>query len=88
LRQCIDGVRRGSLDDQQMTPWAADLAHRGIGVQGMILAKRCALQTVTFIGIGPAEEDIDRVKFDNGTVEWRVDLSSERKIRRITRRPQ
>jgi beta-lactamase regulating signal transducer with metallopeptidase domain len=88
LRQYIDEVRRGTPDYQQMTPWAADAARRTLRFQQAILATLGAVQTVTFAGIDPVEDDIYRVKFDNGIVEWRVDLSPDGKIRRIALGPQ
>jgi hypothetical protein len=88
LRQYIDGVRRGAPDEAQMTPWAASVAQRTLRVQQAILAKLGAVQTVSFAGIGPNEDDLYRVKFDNGSVEWRIDLAQDGKIRRIALGPQ
>jgi hypothetical protein len=88
LRQYIDGVSRGAPDYAQMTPSAADLARRTLRIQRTILAKLGAVQAVSFAGIGPAEDDIYQVKFDNGSAEWRIDLAQDGKIRRIALGPQ
>jgi hypothetical protein len=88
LRQYIDGVSRGAPDYGQMTPWAADVARRTLRIQRAILAKLGAVQAVSFAGIGPAEDDIYQVKFDNGSAEWRIDLAQDGKIRRIVLGPQ
>jgi hypothetical protein len=46
------------------------------------------LQEIRFAGITPAEDDIYQVKFDNGSIEWRIDLTQDGKIRRIALGPQ
>jgi len=83
LRQYIEGVRRGALDYQQMTPWAADVARRSLRGQQALLAKLGTVQAVAFAGISSAEDDIYQVKFDNGSVEWRIDLTPDGKVRRV-----
>jgi hypothetical protein len=88
LRQYINGMRRGAPDYAQMTPWAADTARRTLRIQRAILAKLGAVQAVSFAGIGPAEDDIYQVTFDNGSAEWRIDLAQDGKIRRIALGPQ
>jgi hypothetical protein len=88
LRQYIDEVRRGAPDYQQMTPWAADAARGTLRAQQAILAKLGTVQAVTFAGIGPTEDDIYQVRFDNGAAEWRIDLAPDGKIRRIALGPQ
>jgi hypothetical protein len=88
LRQYIETVRRGAPDYQQMTLWAADMARRSLRGQQAILAKLGDLQEVRFAGITPAEDDIYQVKFDNGSIEWRIDLTQDGKIRRIALGPQ
>ena len=88
LRQYIDGVSRGAPDYAQMTPSAADVARRTSRIQRAILAKLGAVQAVSFAGIGPAEDDIYQVKFDNGSAEWLIDLAQDGKIRRIALGPQ
>jgi hypothetical protein len=88
LRQYIEGVRRAAPDYQRMTPWAADVARRSLRDQQALLAKLGGVQSVTFTGIGPAEDDIYQVKFDNGSIEWRIDLTQDGKVRRIALGPQ
>jgi len=88
LRQYIEGVRRGALDYQQMTPWAADVARRSLRGQQALLAKLGTVQAVAFAGISSAEDDIYQVKFDNGSVEWRIDLTPDGKVRRVELGPR
>jgi Domain of unknown function (DUF3471) len=88
LRQYIDGVSHGTPDYAQMTPSAADMARRTLQIQRSILAKLGAVQAVSFAGIGPAEDDIYQVKFDNGSAEWLIDVTQDGKIRRIALGPQ
>jgi hypothetical protein len=71
-----------------MTPWAASMTRRTLRVEQAILAKLGAVQTVSFAGIGPNEDDLYRVKFDNGSLEWRIDLAQDGKIRRIAVGPE
>jgi hypothetical protein len=60
-----------------MTPTAADVARRTLRIQRSILAKLGAVQAVSFAGIGPTEDDIYQVKFDNGSAEWGIDLAQD-----------
>jgi hypothetical protein len=77
LRRYIDWVSRGAPDYAQMTPTAADVARRTLRIQRSILAKLGAVQAVSFAGIGPTEDDIYQVKFDNGSAEWGIDLAQD-----------
>jgi hypothetical protein len=88
VRRYIEAVRRGAPDEAQMTPWAMSVARRTLRVQQAILAKLGAVQAISFAGVGPAEDDIYRVTFDHGSVECRVDLAPDGKIRRIAAGPQ
>jgi len=88
LRQYIGGVRRGMPNYEQMTPWAADVARRQLRLHQAILAKLGSVQAVSFAGIGPGEDDIYQVKFDNGSAEWRIDLANDGKIRHIALGPE
>jgi hypothetical protein len=39
-----------------------------------------SLQSLTFKGVGPGGFDIYEVKFDDGTVDWRIVLASDGKV--------
>jgi hypothetical protein len=46
-----------------------------------------ALQSVKFTGVGPDGADIYRVKFENGSLEYGIWLSSDGKIESANVRP-
>jgi len=71
-----------------MTPTAADVARRTLRIQRSILAKLGAVQAVSFAGIGPTEDDIYQVKFDNGSAEsiWRKTEDPSHRARTTVRR--
>jgi BlaR1 peptidase M56/Domain of unknown function (DUF3471) len=88
LRQYIEGVRQGAPDYERMTSLAADVARQSLRRRQALLAKLGAVQAITFAGISSGEEDIYQIKFDNGSMEWRIDLTPDGKIRRIELGPQ
>jgi len=47
-----------------------------------------AMQSVTFAGVDPAADDVYHVMFDNGTAEWRIDVTADGKICRIALGPE
>jgi len=44
------------------------------------IAQLGAIQAVTFMGVGPAGPDIYDVKFENGTLEYRIRLAPDGKV--------
>jgi hypothetical protein len=46
-----------------------------------------AIQSVTFKGVGPAGPDIYHVKFEKGSLEWRIWLAPDGKVESANFRP-
>jgi hypothetical protein len=45
-----------------------------------LIASLGALQSVSFKGVGPGGGDIYELKFDNGTLDWRILLAADGKV--------
>jgi hypothetical protein len=88
LRRYIEEVRRGEPGYEQMISDAQDVTRRQLGRIRAILSALGAMQSTTFAGVGPADEDIYHVRFDNGTADWRIDMAADGKIRRIALGPE
>jgi hypothetical protein len=88
LRRHIDDARRGEPKYEQMVADAQDVTRRQLGRIRAILHALGAMQSTTFAGVGPADDDIYHVRFDNGTAEWRIDMAADGKIRRIALGPE
>lgn len=88
LRRYIEDARRGEPKYEQMLGDAQDVTRGLLGRIRAILIALGATQSVTFVGVGPADDDIYHVKFDNGTSEWRIDVTADGMIRRIALGPE
>jgi hypothetical protein len=80
LQQYIDGIRRGALDYDRMTPEAAATAREQLPQQQAILARLGALRAMSFRGVTPAGNDIYGVLFANGSAVWQIGLLDEGRI--------
>jgi hypothetical protein len=88
LRRYIEDARRGEPKYEQMVADAQDVTRRQLGRIRAILNALGAMQSTTFAGVSPADDDIYHVRFDNGTTEWRIDMAEDGKIRRIALGPE
>jgi hypothetical protein len=74
-------VRRGEPNYDQMVPEVAKMTWAQLILDQAILATLGTVQTVTFARVGDAEDYVYKVKFDNGSAEWRIVLTRDGKIR-------
>ena len=88
LRGRIDGLQRRQPNFDELTPEFADIARPQVEHFETLIAGLGALQSVTFKGVGPGGFDIYDVKFEHGSIDWRILIDSDGKIAGETIRPQ
>jgi D-alanyl-D-alanine-carboxypeptidase/D-alanyl-D-alanine-endopeptidase len=79
-RRLIDQLQRKQVDYGQFTPDFAVLARQNESTTEALMASLGALQSVVFKGVGPGGADIYEIKFDGGTVDWRIVLTPDGKV--------
>jgi serine-type D-Ala-D-Ala carboxypeptidase/endopeptidase len=89
LRKQIDEFQRRQPDYDELTPGFAEVARPQTPHIEAMIAGLGALQSVVFKGVGPGGADIYNVKFEQGSLEWRILLDAQGKIAaaRINRLP-
>lgn len=88
LRGRIDGLQRRQPNFDELTPELAEIARPQMEYFETLIAGLGALQSVTFKGVGPGGFDIYDVKFEHGSIDWRILINSDGKIAGETIRPQ
>jgi hypothetical protein len=79
-RRLIDQLQRKQVDYEQFTPDFAVLARQNESTTEALMASLGALQSLAFKGVGPGGADIYEIKFDDGTVDWRIVLAPDGKV--------
>jgi D-alanyl-D-alanine-carboxypeptidase/D-alanyl-D-alanine-endopeptidase len=80
IRRQIDDLQRHQPNLEQFTPGLAEMARPQIPHAEQVIAGLGALQSVTFKSVGPGGADIYEVKFEHGSLEWRIFLDSAGKV--------
>jgi D-alanyl-D-alanine-carboxypeptidase/D-alanyl-D-alanine-endopeptidase len=80
IRVEIDEMQRKQPTYERMTPEFAEVARsQAEHVQGLINGLG-TLQSITFKGVGPGGFDIYELKFDHGSLDWRILLDADGKV--------
>jgi D-alanyl-D-alanine-carboxypeptidase/D-alanyl-D-alanine-endopeptidase len=79
-RRLIDQLQRKQVDYEQFTPDFAVLARQNESTTEALMASLGAVQSLAFKGVGPGGADIYEIKFDDGTVDWRIVLAPDGKV--------
>jgi hypothetical protein len=87
LRKMIEDLRLGKPDYDHMSAGLAAATRQQLPQLQSTLAQMGALQSVTFKGVGPAGADIYAVKFENGSLEYRIMLGADGKVEMAAVRP-
>jgi CubicO group peptidase (beta-lactamase class C family) len=88
LRKMIEGLRLGQPDYDLMSPALAAVTRQQLPQLQPSIAQLGSVQSVSFKGVGPAGADIYQVKFENGSLEFRIWLAPDGKIGSANFRPQ
>jgi serine-type D-Ala-D-Ala carboxypeptidase/endopeptidase len=79
-RRLIDQMQRKQVDYEQFTLDFAVLARQNAApVEGLIEGLG-TWRSLAFKGVGPGGADIYELKFDNGTLDWRISLAADGKV--------
>ena len=87
VRRLITEVQAGKPDYDRMSPALANATRQQLPQIQSMVAGLGALQAVTFKGVGPGGADIYQVKFEKGSLDYRVWLTAEGKLDRANVRP-
>ena len=87
LRRLIEELRSGKPNYDHMSSALAAATRQQLPEIQSGLAELGALQSVTFKGVGPGGADIYRVKFEKGSLDYRIWLGSDGKIENANMRP-
>jgi D-alanyl-D-alanine-carboxypeptidase/D-alanyl-D-alanine-endopeptidase len=80
IRVEIDEIQRKQPTYERMTPEFAETARpQAEHLEGLI-GGLGTLQSITFKGVGPGGFDIFEVKFEHGSLDWRILLDDEGKV--------
>jgi hypothetical protein len=80
LRKLIEDARLGKPDHSAMSTSLATATRQQLPQIQSNLTKLGNIQSITFKGVGPAGPDIYEVKFENGSLEWRIWLAADGKV--------
>jgi CubicO group peptidase (beta-lactamase class C family) len=80
LRKMIEDLRSGKPDYDTMSPGLAAATRQQLPQLQSTVTELGAVQSVTFKGVGPAGPDIYQVKFEKGSLEYRIWLASDGKV--------
>jgi len=87
VRKLIEDTRRGQPNYDSMVPGLAAATRQQLTQIQANLTQLGALQSVTFKGVGPAGADIYELKFQNGSLEYRILLGADGKLEGANMRP-
>jgi CubicO group peptidase (beta-lactamase class C family) len=87
VRHMVEGLMAGKPDYDQMSPGLANATRQQLtGIQSM-LGGFGSLQSITFKGVGPGGADIYQVKFEKGSIDYRIWLSPNGRVESANFRP-
>jgi CubicO group peptidase (beta-lactamase class C family) len=80
LRRLIAELIAGTPDYERMGPEVAEATRQQLPQVKSLLVPLGTVKSVDFKGVGPGGADIFRVKFERGTIEWRIRLTDDGKV--------
>jgi hypothetical protein len=80
VRRQIEELQRRAPDLDEFTPQLAEIARPQMPHIEDMIAALGSLQSVGFKGVGPGGADIYNLKFEHGSLEWRIFLDTKGKI--------
>jgi CubicO group peptidase (beta-lactamase class C family) len=80
VRRIIEELRAGKPNYDLMNSGIASVTRQQLPQLQSGIVELGALQSVTFKGVGPGGADIYECKFENGSMEYRISLSSDGKL--------
>ena len=80
LRKMIEDMREGKPDYDSMSAGLANATRQQMAQIQPAIVQLGAIQSLTFKGVGPLGPDIYEVKFEKGSLEYRIWLSPDGKV--------
>lgn len=87
LRRMIEELQLGKPNYDLMSPGLANATRQQLPQLQPMIVGLGALQSVKFTGVGPGGADIYQVKFEKGSLEYRIWLAPDGKIESANVRP-
>ena len=87
VRTAIEQIQSGKPNYDRMSPGLAAATRQQLPQIQVMLLKLGALQSITFKGVEANGADIYLVKFENGSLEYRIVLGPDRLIEGALLRP-
>jgi CubicO group peptidase (beta-lactamase class C family) len=87
LRKMIEDVRLGKPDYDTMSSALAAATRQQLPQLQSTVTQLGTIQSMTFKGVGPAGPDIYQVKFENGSLEYRIRIAPDGKVESANVRP-
>jgi CubicO group peptidase (beta-lactamase class C family) len=87
LRRLIEESRSGQPNYDLMSPGLATATRQQLPQIQANIIRLGAVKTISFKGVGPAGADIYEVKFENGSLEYRIFVAADGKIEGANMRP-
>jgi CubicO group peptidase (beta-lactamase class C family) len=87
VRRLIEELRSGQPNYDLMSPGLAAATRQQLPQLQPNIVRLGAIKSVTFKGVGPAGADIYEVKFESGSLEYRIFLGADGKIEAANMRP-
>jgi D-alanyl-D-alanine-carboxypeptidase/D-alanyl-D-alanine-endopeptidase len=87
IRVEIDELQRKQPNYENLTPEFAEIARPQAEHIEALIDGLGALQSITFKGVGPGGFDIYEVKFEQGSLDWRILLDGDGKVAGEVLRP-
>jgi CubicO group peptidase (beta-lactamase class C family) len=87
LRKMIEDCQAGKPDYDSMSTGLANATRQQLTQLQAAFTEHGKIQSMTFTGVGPAGPDIYQVKFEKGTLEYRIWLAPDGKVDSANFRP-
>src|ERR1022692_3708713 len=87
LRRMIEELQQGKPNYDLMSPGLADATRQQLPQLQPMIAGLGALQSLKFTGVGTGGADIYQVKFEKGSLEYRIWLAPDGKVESANLRP-
>jgi CubicO group peptidase (beta-lactamase class C family) len=87
LRRMLEELRTGKVNYDLLSPDLASETREQLPDLQKMIADMGALQSVTFKGVGPGGADIYQVKFEKGSLDYRIWMAPDGKVESANARP-
>jgi len=87
VKRMVEEIRAGKPNYELMSTQLGNATRQQLARLQPMLTELGALQSVTFKGVGPGGADIYEVKFEKGSIEYRLSMTADGKVDSAGMRP-